>query len=68
MTKIKTVCKAGKNAWSGDLKWCNYVVCGSLFNNQKVKLFLFSALKFRIKFVQTYDFLPPLHIFATSTG
>ncbi len=34
---IKTVSKAGKNAWTSDFKWCNYIICpleGSpLFNN-----------------------------------
>ncbi len=32
-TDIKTVFKAGKNAWTSDFKWSNYVVCGSVFND-----------------------------------
>ncbi len=46
-------------------KWCNYIVCSTLFNNYWVKCLLFSALKFGIKFVKIYDILPPLHIYVT---
>ncbi len=41
---IKTVFKAGKKAWTGDLELCNYVVLDSLFNNLTAKRLLFSAL------------------------
>ncbi len=48
--------KTGKNAWTSDVKWCNYVVCpadgGLLFNNLLVKPLLFSIMMFRIKFVK----------------
>ncbi len=30
---LKLFFKAGKHAGTSDLKWCNYVVCGLLFNN-----------------------------------
>ncbi len=48
--------KAVKNAFTRDLKWCDYVVVhvegGLLFNNQYVKRLLFSALMFGIEFIK----------------
>ncbi len=49
-TNIKHVFKDGKNAWTSDLKWCNYIVCPAEFSQWGV--FCSVHRWFGIKFVK----------------